>query len=75
MIAVVFYEPGYVTTDKIMKIYPRHKQVVDKFTERGKIIAIGPYVNPAEQNKKGYTGINAQTLYNAFHTETPAVGL
>ncbi len=47
MKAVVFYESSNVSMDKIMKVYPRHKQVVDEFAKQGKIIAIGPFVNPA----------------------------
>ncbi len=47
MKAVVFYESNDVTMDKIMEVYPRHKQVVDKFAQQGRIIAIGPFANPA----------------------------
>ncbi len=47
MKAVVFYESSNVTMDKIMEVYPRHKQVVDEFAKQGKIIAIGPFINPA----------------------------
>ncbi len=47
MKAVVFYEPSDVSMEKIKEVYPRHKQVVDEFAKQGKIIAIGPFVNPA----------------------------
>jgi uncharacterized protein YciI len=47
MKAVVFYESSDATPDKIMEVYPRHKQVVDEFAKQGRIIAIGPFANPA----------------------------
>ncbi len=47
MKAVVFYEPSDVSMEKIMEVYPKHKQIVDNFAQEGKIIAIGPFTNPA----------------------------
>jgi uncharacterized protein len=48
MKAVDFYELGSVTMEKVMEVYPRHKDIVDSFVKDGKIIAIGTYANPAE---------------------------
>lgn len=31
--------------DEIMKVYPRHKIVVDKFIARGEVIGIGPFAS------------------------------
>ncbi len=47
MKTVVFYEASGVPMEKIMEVYPRHKLLVDEFSKQGKIIAIGPFVNPA----------------------------
>jgi uncharacterized protein len=45
MKAVVLYELGSVTIEKIREIYPRHKILVDSFAKDGKIIAIGTFSN------------------------------
>ncbi len=47
MKAVVFYESSNVPMERIMEVYPRHKQLVDTFSQQGKIIAIGPFANPS----------------------------
>ena len=43
MKAVVIGEPPGATMEAIMSVYPRHKQVVDKFIARGVVIGIGPF--------------------------------
>ena len=43
MKAVVIGEVSGVSMDTIMKVYPRHKAVVDRFTSRGEVIGIGPF--------------------------------
>ena len=49
MKAVVFYErKSDVTIEKVMEIYPNHKQVVDAFANEGKVIAIGAFANAAD---------------------------
>ena len=45
MKAVVFYERGNVTVEQVMKVYPRHKQLVDIFAKEGKVLAIGTFEN------------------------------
>jgi uncharacterized protein YciI len=53
MKAVVFYETAHVPMEKIMEVYPRHKQLVDDFSKAGKIIAIGTFANPIEDGSMG----------------------
>jgi uncharacterized protein YciI len=48
MKAVVLYELGTVTIEKIREIYPRHKALVDAFAKEGKVIAIGTFSNIAD---------------------------
>jgi uncharacterized protein YciI len=53
MKAVLFYETSNVPKEKIMEIYPMHKQLVDDFHKQGKIIAIGPFANPMKDGSMG----------------------
>jgi uncharacterized protein YciI len=53
MKAVLFYEMNHVVMEKIMEVYPRHKQLTDDFIKAGKIIAIGPFANPIEDGSMG----------------------
>ena len=47
MKAVVFYERNdNVTMEKVMEVYPRHKKLVDIFSNEGKVIAIGTFADP-----------------------------
>ena len=49
MKAVVFYERNEnVTREKVMEIYPRHRQLIDDFQKEGKIIAIGVFAIPTD---------------------------
>ena len=43
MKAVVIGEPSGATMEEIMKVFPRHKAVVDAFVARGDVIGIGPF--------------------------------
>ena len=43
MKAVVIAEASGVTMEEIMKVYPRHKLIVEKFIARGVVIGIGPF--------------------------------
>jgi uncharacterized protein len=45
MKAVVIGEPSGATMDQIMAIYPRHKELVDKFIARGDVIGMGPFAD------------------------------
>jgi uncharacterized protein YciI len=45
MKTVVIGAPSGVSMDEIMKIYPRHRVVVDKFIDRGVVVGIGPFDN------------------------------
>jgi uncharacterized protein YciI len=53
MKAVVFYQTADVPMEKIMEVYPRHKQLVDEFSKEGKIIAIGTFANPIDDGSMG----------------------
>lgn len=48
MKAVIFYELGNVSMDKVREVYPRHKAIVNEFAKDGKVIAIGTFANPTE---------------------------
>lgn len=43
MKAAVIGERSDVSMDTIMSVYPRHKEVVDKYINRGEVIGIGPF--------------------------------
>ena len=45
MKAVLIGEPSGLSMDEIMKVYPRHKTVVDAFVARGDVIGIGPFAD------------------------------
>jgi len=45
MKAVVIGEPSGVSLEVIMSVYPRHKIITDKYTERGDVIGIGPFAD------------------------------
>lgn len=45
MKAVVIGESAGKTREEVMKVYPRHKAVVDAFVERGVVIGIGPFAD------------------------------
>jgi len=55
MKTVVFYERSDVSVEKVMEIYPRHKQLVDDFAKEGKILAIGAFTNPADGSMGVFT--------------------
>ncbi len=43
MMFVVIGEPSGASMDEIMKVYPRHKVLLDEFLARGVIVGIGPF--------------------------------
>lgn len=45
MKTVVIGEPSGISMEEIMKIYPRHKTVVEKFIARDVVIGIGPFAD------------------------------
>ena len=45
MKAVVIGEPSGATMETIMGIYPRHKEIVDKYIAKGAVIGIGPFAD------------------------------
>ncbi len=45
MKTVVIGEPSGASMDAIMAVYPRHKEIVDKYVARGVVIGIGPFAD------------------------------
>jgi len=45
MKTVVIGEPSGATMERIMEVYPRHKQIVDRYVERGEVTGIGPFAD------------------------------
>ena len=45
MKAVVIGEPSGMSMEETLKVFPRHKAVVDKFLARGDVIGIGPFAD------------------------------
>lgn len=45
MKAVVIGEASGATMEQIMAVYPRHKELVDKFIARGVVLGIGPFTD------------------------------
>ena len=45
MKAVVIGEPSGASMAAIMKVYPRHKGIVDKYIQQGEVLGIGPFSN------------------------------
>jgi uncharacterized protein len=45
MKTVVIGVSSGASMEEIMKIYPRHRLVVDKFIARGVVVGIGPFVD------------------------------
>jgi uncharacterized protein YciI len=66
MKAVVFYERNSnATMEKIMEIYPKHKQLVDAFAAEKKVIAIGTFANPSEGSMGIFTDKTNAELFIA----------
>jgi len=45
MKTVVIGEGAGSSMEEIMKVYPRHKAVVDEYVQRGEVIGIGPFAD------------------------------
>ena len=50
MKAVVIGTSSGAGMDAIMKVYPRHKALVDEFIARGEVIGIGPFTDGGRGN-------------------------
>ena len=50
MKAVVIGEGAGASMEIIMQVYPRHKEVADKFIQRGDVIGIGPFTDAIRGN-------------------------
>jgi hypothetical protein len=68
MKTVVIGESSGATMDMIMRVYPRHKVIVDKFIARGEVIGIGPF------SDKGNMAIfKTRSAAEEFVTEDPFI--
>ena len=45
MKTVVIGEGAGASMDEIMKVYPRHKALVDRYVQEGQVIGIGPFAD------------------------------
>jgi uncharacterized protein YciI len=45
MKAVVIGEASGASMETIMSVYPRHKEVLDRYIENGEIIGVGPFTD------------------------------
>jgi uncharacterized protein YciI len=45
MKTVVIGESSGAAMEEIMKVYPRHKEIVQKYISRGELIGVGPFNN------------------------------
>lgn len=70
MKAVVIYESGNVSMDKIMATFPRHKVIVDAFAARGEVLGIGAF----DGGGKGSMGIfKDRAIAESFVAQDPFV--
>ena len=68
MKAVVIGESSGATMESVMKVYPRHKIVVDKYISKGDVIGIGPF------NDRGNMAIfKTREAAEQFVTEDPFI--
>lgn len=45
MKTVVIAEPSGATMDMIMKVFPRHKAIVDKYKDQNQLVGVGPFTD------------------------------
>lgn len=68
MKAVVIGESSGASMETIMKVYPRHKAVVDKYIAAGEVIGIGPFTD------RGNMAIfKSRTVAEQFVSEDPFI--
>ncbi|MDP4265729.1 MAG: hypothetical protein Q8941_24635 [Bacteroidota bacterium] len=69
MKTVVIGEGSGATMEMIMSVYPRHKIIVDSYTQRGEVIGIGPFAD-----KGGNMAIfKTRAAAEQFVTEDPFI--
>lgn len=70
MKAVLIYELGNTTMDKIMAVFPKHKAVMEPLVEKKEILGIGPF----DGGKNGSMGIfKSREVAEAFVKIDPFV--
>lgn len=70
MKAVVIGESAGWSRERVMEVYPRHKAIVDKYTARGVVIGIGPFLDSAGGNMAILTN---RADAESFVTEDPFI--
>ena len=66
--AVIVGEPSGVSMETIMRVFPRHKALVDVFVARGEVIGIGPFTD------LGYMAIfRTREAAEAFSKQDPFI--
>jgi hypothetical protein len=50
MLFAVIGTPAGKSREEIMAVYPRHKTFLDQFIERGEVVGVGPFTDPAGGN-------------------------
>ena len=54
---VVIGESASATREAIMAVYPRHKQLVDKFIAQGVVLGIGPFGDGGNMARRCFKGV------------------
>lgn len=65
---VVIGESSGAPMEEIMKVYPRHKVIVDKFIEQGHVVGIGPF-----DNRGNMAIFKTREAAEAFSKEDPFI--
>jgi len=68
MLYIVIGTSAGKTRDEVMSIYPRHKEFLDQFINRGDVVGIGPFIDPAGGNMGIF---RSRAAAEAFATSDP----
>lgn len=68
MKTVVIGESSGASREAIMAVYPRHKEIVDKFVARGVVVGIGPFADGGNM-----TIFKTRAQAEAFTREDPFI--
>jgi uncharacterized protein YciI len=68
MKTVVIGESSGATMEAIMSVYPRHKEIVDKYIDRNEVIGIGPF-----DNRGNMAIFKTRAAAEQFVTEDPFI--
>lgn len=68
MKAVVIGEPSGASRETIMAVYPRHKEIAEKYIKNGDIIGMGPFIGGGSM-----TIFKSRSTAEQFVTEDPFI--